>query len=83
MQCSANKLAPGVDTRGAGAYIIWWPAANYPVLTEAPLAPWSDWLLAAFAPQPATKQTKTPHSCGRTIKVGEEGNPASAELTIT
>jgi hypothetical protein len=57
MPCSAGKLAPGVDTRGAGGYIIWWPGAGYPVLTDAPLAPWPDWLLAEFAPKPPpTKQ---------------------------
>jgi hypothetical protein len=58
VRCSAGKLAPGVDTRGAGGYIIWWPAAGYPVLTDAPLAPWPDWLLAEFASKAlATKQT--------------------------
>jgi hypothetical protein len=58
LRCSAGKLAPGVDTRGAGGYIIWWPAAGYQVLTDAPLAPWPDWLLAEFAPKvQATRQT--------------------------
>ena len=57
LRCSAGKLAPGVDTRGVGGYIIWWPAAGYPVLTEVPLAAWPDWLLAEFAPKPQpTKQ---------------------------
>jgi hypothetical protein len=53
MPCSTGRLAPGVDTRGAGGYIIWWPAAGYPVLVDAPLAPWPDWLLKEFEPKQA------------------------------
>jgi hypothetical protein len=58
MRCSAGKLVDGVDIRASGGYIIWWPASGYPVLTDAPLAPWPDWLLAEFAPKPQPiKQT--------------------------
>lgn len=49
---NAGKIAPGVDTRGAGGYLIWWPAAGGLVLSDSPLAPWPDWLLAEFRPKP-------------------------------
>ena len=49
---SAGKIVPGVDTRGSGGYLIWWSAAGLPVLSDAPLASWPDWLLAEFRPKP-------------------------------
>jgi hypothetical protein len=44
MRCSASKIAPGVDVRGDGGYVIWWPILELPVLCDAPLALWPDWL---------------------------------------
>lgn len=49
---SASRIAPGVDTRGAGGYVIWWPDAGLPVLSDAPLADWPRWLLDALQPPP-------------------------------
>jgi Bifunctional DNA primase/polymerase, N-terminal len=55
--CNAGKLAPGVDVRGRGGYIVWWPAHHFPVLSDAPLAPWPDWLLEQFQPKPRSSST--------------------------
>jgi hypothetical protein len=41
---SASKVTRGVDERGERGYIIWWPAAGFPVLCDGSLAPWPDWL---------------------------------------
>jgi hypothetical protein len=60
----AGKIAPGVDTRGAGGYFIWWPAAGAPVVSDAPLAPWPDWLIETFRPPPRPSPVPlTPMSC--------------------
>lgn len=46
-----SKVAPGVDTRGQGGYMIWWPAHDCGV-ADAPLATWPDWLLHKLASKP-------------------------------
>ena len=53
IRSTASKIAPGVDTRGDGGYVIWWPAAGVPVLCDAPPARWPAWLLAELQPAPA------------------------------
>jgi hypothetical protein len=44
LACSVSKLAHGVDVRADGGYVIWWPAAGLPVLADAGLKAWPDWL---------------------------------------
>jgi hypothetical protein len=45
MRNSNRRIAPGVDVRGDGGYVIWWPKEGYPVI-DRPLAPWPEWLVA-------------------------------------
>ncbi len=51
LRCSTAKIAPGIDVKAEGGSIIFWPAAGLPVLCEAPLAPWPQWLMPP--PKPA------------------------------
>jgi len=50
---SAGKIARGIDTRVDGGYIVWWPTAGFPVLCDAPIAPWPQWLLDLLKPKAA------------------------------
>jgi hypothetical protein len=52
LRCSAGKIAPGVDVRADGGFVVWWPAAGFPVAIEAPVVDWPTYLLAALMPQP-------------------------------
>jgi hypothetical protein len=45
LRCWAGRPVPGIDGRADGGYIIWWPAAEVPVLCDVPSAPWPAWLL--------------------------------------
>jgi hypothetical protein len=49
---SAGKLALGVDTRGEGGFIIWWPfhLGLWADHTSAPLAEVPEWLVEALTP---------------------------------
>jgi hypothetical protein len=49
LKCSAGKIARGIDVRAEGGYLIWWPAAGLPVLSDPPIAPWPDDLIEALA----------------------------------
>ena len=62
LRCSAGKIAAGVDVRATGGYVIWWPAAGLPTLSELPMTTWPDWLRIQLLspPRPATARTTVP-----------------------
>jgi hypothetical protein len=44
IKCSVGQIAPGIDIRSDGGYIIHWPSAGFPVLCDAAIAPLPAWL---------------------------------------
>lgn len=52
MRNSESKIAPGVDVRGEGGYVIWWPGFGGAVENGATLAEWPEWLLSVLLPPP-------------------------------
>jgi hypothetical protein len=49
---SCDRIAEGIEVKAQGNYVIWYPASVnpvYPVLYEAPVAEWPEWLLELAA----------------------------------
>jgi hypothetical protein len=47
-KCTVGKLSRGMDTRGEGGSIIWWPAAGGQVINDVEMAPCPQWVLRAL-----------------------------------
>jgi hypothetical protein len=79
LRCSAGRIAPGVDVRASGGYVIWWPAAGIPVLSDRPLAAWPDWLIVQLssAPRSATPRITVPdgHAMMRLVQLVASARP--------
>lgn len=62
LRCSVSMIGIGVDVRATGGYVIAWHAAGLPVLRDAPLPPWPEWLLPkqTMANQRAPEQPRVP-----------------------
>ena len=59
---SASKIAPGIDVRGNGGYVIVPPSQGYSVADDAPIADTPDWLIPALCPPtpaPVTPPVRT------------------------
>jgi hypothetical protein len=53
MKCSTGKISKNIDTRGAGGYIIWWPAFGLRVINPKILADIPSWVVQLFViPEP-------------------------------
>ena len=55
---TASKIAPGVDVRGWGGYIIAPPSPGYRVISDAEPVHWPDWLLEMVLPAPVDLQPR-------------------------
>ncbi len=57
---SASLIAPDVDVRASGGYVVFWPGDGYPVVDNSPVAEWPQWLLDARKPPPLAPRPDVP-----------------------
>jgi hypothetical protein len=74
--CSQSRIAPHIDTRAFGGYVIWWPAESIgrdaPVEHGRILAPLPDCIAAIFSPQAPRVSTRA-HPSTRDVTAAVEG----------
>ena len=58
MRCSAGRIAAGVDVRATGGYVIWWPAAGLPVLSDIAPVAWPGWLCTQLMPRQQSRHRR-------------------------
>ena len=47
LRCSTSKIAPGIDIKADGGYVVWWPASLGRVVCEGPVANFPVWVADA------------------------------------
>ena len=83
MRTGFDRIAPGVEIRGEGGYIIHWPAHGLPTEGEG-FAPWPDWLHIqalrgrrdASAPPAAPEELAPPSAAALVEVLNAMPNPA-------
>jgi hypothetical protein len=53
VRCTAGRIALGIDTRGAGGYVIWWPACGLAAAHQTLLALIPEFIVEALVPNAA------------------------------
>lgn len=62
LRCSTSQIAPGIDVKAEGGYVIYHPANGFPVVNNAALAEWPEWLVPTE--KPAVAASSAPVFCG-------------------
>jgi predicted P-loop ATPase len=57
---SAGRIAPGIDVRGGGGYVIWPPSPGYTVIHDVDPAEWPAWLLERIIKAESTPRPSFP-----------------------
>lgn len=76
---SASLLAHGVDVRGEGGYVIWWPSDGLPIRSPGPPAPFPHWIIKALI-RAATKRKQ--RSTAR-VEHTTAGDPSALERFVS
>ncbi|MDR3534234.1 MAG: phage/plasmid primase, P4 family [Rhodopila sp.] len=81
---SSDRIAPGVDVRGDGGYIVWWPAQRFHTSGDV-WGDWPDWLLiqalrniSPNTPVPNAEDLAPPDAVALLSLIADMPNPSEA-----
>jgi hypothetical protein len=77
---SASKIAPGIDIRGDGGFVIVPPSPGYTLQHRAPIEPAPGWLLDAIDPPPKPLPAPPPRTMAPFARAGQGSRFALAAL---
>jgi hypothetical protein len=69
VRCSNSRIAPGVDVKGDGGYVIWWPEHGCSVLCEGPVAEFPRWLFDELVTRIIKRSASIPRGNGPLMAV--------------
>jgi hypothetical protein len=79
---SEGRIHAGIDVRGEGGFIIWWPAHGCAVLSDAPIVPWPAWLLAPGLARPKLAARPVGSSVGSVGGSGGASDDAAVQAFV-
>jgi hypothetical protein len=84
MRCSKDLIAPGVEVKADGGYIIWWPERGCRVLCEGPVAEFPRWLAEELATRVIREAASTRNEKwgAATLLSGTETKPLPRDLYL-
>lgn len=73
---SASKIAPGIDVRADGGYIIWWPSTGLATGRPTIITPWPNWITDLLLKQNEKEKEKDSSCMGVPDRQTENANKA-------
>jgi hypothetical protein len=84
LRCSKDLIAPGVEIKADGGYVIWWPPHGCRVLCEGPVALFPRWLFDELVTLAIKKSASAPNGKwgDATLIAGNETKPLPRDLYL-
>jgi Bifunctional DNA primase/polymerase, N-terminal/Primase C terminal 2 (PriCT-2) len=81
LRCSTSRIAPSIDVKAEGGYVIWHPREGLPIEDAGLVADWPEWLLAEAMRKPRFDVYHSTSLSSVPVSVSVPPDAVIAELT--